>query len=114
VTLTAAAGATIYYTTNGTTPSQSNGTLYNGTAIQLSGTETIMAVAVVSGVSGAAATGTYTIATAGMGPDFLRRETPWLPRRAVISVAAAEERPIDLSDSYRSRAVIFRRKTNVE
>ena len=54
-------GATIYYTTDGTTPSSSNGTEYT-TAISVSTTTTIKAVAVKSGMADSdVATATYTI-----------------------------------------------------
>ena len=58
----ATAGATIYYTTNGTTPSTSS-TKYTGT-ITVNATETIEAIAVVTGyTNSAASSATYTIAT---------------------------------------------------
>jgi len=55
------AGAAIYYTTNGTTPSATNGTRYSG-PISVASSETVAAVAVLSGyTTSAAASATYTI-----------------------------------------------------
>ena len=52
--------AAIYYTLNGTTPT-STSTLYSGTAIEISETTTIKAIAIKNGVSSSVVTATYTI-----------------------------------------------------
>lgn len=68
VTITSAtSGATIYYTTDGTTPTTSS-TQYTG-AITVSSTTTIKAIAVHQGESSSVATAVYTIGGSGSGDD---------------------------------------------
>ncbi len=69
VSISAASGATIYYTTNGTAPTTSS-SKYTG-AITVSSTETIEAIAVESGYTNSpVATATYTISKTLPAPTF--------------------------------------------
>ena len=62
-------GATIYYTTNGTTPTTTS-TVYTGT-VSVSATETIEAIAIANGLSqSAVASSTYTIVSQAMPPTL--------------------------------------------
>ena len=75
-------GATIYYTTNGTTPGTSS-TVYSG-PLTLSTTETVQAIAAVSGASNSAvASATYTINLSAATPPRLHRLLQ--PAKACVS-----------------------------
>jgi hypothetical protein len=67
VTLTAAAGATIYYSINGGAATQYTAAI---PVMTNAATTTITAYAVVSGVSSATASGIYAINVAGLGPEW--------------------------------------------
>jgi poly(beta-D-mannuronate) lyase len=59
---TGTSGASIRYTTDGSTPSETNGTVYTGTSVGISSTTTLRAIAYESGLIDSAVTsGTYTI-----------------------------------------------------
>jgi len=61
---------TIRYTTDGSTPSETNGTVYTG-PITVSGSETIQAIAYASGLTDSAiASATYNISTTAAAPVF--------------------------------------------
>jgi hypothetical protein len=82
----ATAGATIYYTMNGTTPTTSS-TQYAG-AIVVSYTETIEAIATASGYStSAAATATYTISAQALGGPSVSSAYQELHQRVVANAS---------------------------
>jgi hypothetical protein len=85
-------GATIRYTTNGTTPSQTNGIVYTG-PITLTATTTIQAIAYESGyVDSAVASGTYTVGGSTSGPATLVQSNATAstsPSNSIQSVAFA-------------------------
>ena len=67
---TATTGATIRYTTNGTTPTETVGTVYSS-AVNISTNSTLQAIAYKSGVTDSAvASGFYTIGTQCAAPTF--------------------------------------------
>jgi chitinase len=67
---TTTSGASIRYTTNGTTPSSTSGTLYSG-PVSISTTTTLKAIAYKSGSNDSSVTsGTYTINTGGGGSSL--------------------------------------------
>jgi hypothetical protein len=62
---TTTAGASIHYTTDGSTPSETTGTLYNGVAITVGSTTTVKAIAYESGFNDSTiSSATYTIGAA--------------------------------------------------
>lgn len=87
-------GATIYYTTDGTTPSSSNfaGTgSYSGTTLTVSATTTVKAIAVKDGVSSSVATVTFTYSTAVSGNNTNANITSsyWTQKKGNMSYTPA-------------------------
>jgi N-acetylneuraminic acid mutarotase len=88
-------GATIYYTTNGTTPTTSS-TAYTG-AITVSSTETLEAIATASGYStSAVATALYTINLAAATPAF-----------SPVAGTYTSAQSVTLSDSTAGAAIYY-------
>jgi hypothetical protein len=95
----ATAGATIYYTTNGTTPTTAS-TLYSG-PITVSATETLKAIAIAGGYSNSAvATAAYTI-TPGANTDVLDIDAGG----AAVGSYVADEDYVGGNTSYTSAAI---------
>jgi alpha-galactosidase len=67
---TVTGGATIHYTTDGSTPSETNGTTYGGAAVAISGTTTLRAIAFEAGF----ADSTVTSATYSLTPPTFNFE----------------------------------------
>jgi RHS repeat-associated protein len=74
-------GASIRYTTNGTTPTETTGELYTG-AFSVSSSETVNAIAYITGMADSAVMSvTYTISTGGSGPAWYNNG--WSYRKAI-------------------------------
>ncbi len=68
---TSTSGATIRYTTDGSTPSETNGTIYSGTKVAINVTTTLKAIAYkVGNADSSVASGTYTINLPPSTPSF--------------------------------------------
>jgi hypothetical protein len=96
ITNNAGSGASIYYTTNSTTPSATNGTLYNA-SFAVTSAETIEAVAVESGyVSSSAASAIYTLEAAAATPQF-----------SVASGAVPSGQSVTITDSTSGATIYY-------
>lgn len=73
VTITSASGGTIYYTTNGTTPTHASSSIASGGTISVSTAQTVKAIASVADMADSlVGSGTYTFSGGGsdLGPSF--------------------------------------------
>ena len=92
----ATSGATIYYTTNGTTPTTSS-TVYTG-PITVSSTETLQAIAVATGdTNSAVASAAYTITADGGNADILT----WAP----VPIRSAQS--VTISDATSGATIYY-------
>jgi hypothetical protein len=84
------ASATIYYTTDGSTPSITNGTQYTGGPFPVSSTETVSAIAIASSISSTVATQLFTIQEA---------EPQFSPPAGIVSSSGASITIIDVDSN---------------
>jgi hypothetical protein len=114
VTLTGAAGTTVYYTTNGTIPSPTNGISCGGASCSVqtgtSGAMTITAVAYVGPMSSTTTTGIYTIATAELWPHLL---LPWHNKPTLVAGLAGEKMPVQDRKPMDVHVALLRREQDV-
>ena len=111
----ATAGASIRYTTDGSTPSSTTGTIYSG-PVSIGSATTLKAIAYKTGMSNSAiTTGAYTINNGGSSMGFVKREV-WtgIGGTTVASIPLATppnltdtlpsfEAPINWADNYGTR-----------
>jgi hypothetical protein len=103
------AGAAIFYTTNGTTPSSGNGTQFVSTPISIDRPMTVMAIAILNNVSSAVTTATYNFRAAtpvltatGTGVDSQSVRMTTTSPGAVIRYTTDGLTPTSVSNPYGS------------
>ena len=73
VTITSATGGTIYYTTDGTTPTESSSSISSGSTISVASSETVKAIASLANkLDSAVGSAVYTINSASGGGSFVQ------------------------------------------
>ncbi len=97
VTISIPAGATVYYTDDGSDPSATNGTVTTGAAITLTETKTLKAIAVMAGYDDSdIATATYTKKDPSPTPSSGGGSTP-APETYAVTPGSAENGKITVS-----------------